>query len=101
MSHSLPTIAIHGVGRHEPGVIEKRVGDTVGRDGGFDLTVAEFNWDQSVDHRVVADPQEAFENLQRVCVTLHGTAAARSWSGARASTRTFHSSSSPAAACFA
>lgn len=74
MSDPIPTIAIHGVGRQEPGEIEARIKATVGRGEGPDLTVAEFNWDQYVDHRDIRDPSDAFDNLQRICASFYGTA---------------------------
>jgi hypothetical protein len=74
MNHPIPTIAIHGVGKHEPGEIEARVKATVGRGQDFDVSVAEFNWDQYVDHRSVRSPIEALEDLQRVCASFHAAA---------------------------
>lgn len=75
MNHPIPTIAIHGVGRHEPGEIEARIKATVGREQDFDLSVAEFNWDQYVNHRSGRSVVDAFGNLQRVCASFHAAAA--------------------------
>jgi hypothetical protein len=74
MNRPIPTIAIHGVGKHEPGEIEARIKATVGRGQDFDLSVAEFNWDQYVDHRSVRSPMEALRSLQRVCASFHAAA---------------------------
>jgi hypothetical protein len=76
MNSPVPTIAVHGVGRHPPGRIEGLVKATVGRGQGVDLSVAEFNWDQYVDHRRIRSGTAALENLQRVCASFHATAAA-------------------------
>ena len=74
MDHPIPTIAIHGVGRHKPGEIETRIKITVGTAQDLDLSVAEFNWDQYVDHRSVRSPVEALRSLQRVCASFHAAA---------------------------
>lgn len=74
MTHPTPTIAIHGVGKHEPGKIEARIKATVGKRRDLDLSIAEFNWDQYVDHRNVRTARDAFKNLQRVSASFHATA---------------------------
>ena len=70
----IPAIAIHGVGKHKPGCIEKRLNENVGDNPDFHLSVSEFNWDQYVDHGAWDSPRSAVWNLQKVSSNLHATA---------------------------
>lgn len=76
MDPAIPTVAIHGVGRHEPGRIEAGVTATVERGHRYRLAVSEFNWDQRVDHRSIRSPEDALDNMVRVSASFHGTASA-------------------------
>lgn len=66
MDPAIPTVAIHGVGRHEPGRIEAGVTATVERGRRYRLAVSEFNWDQRVDHRSIRSPEDALDNMAKV-----------------------------------
>ena len=73
-SSPIPTIAIHGVGKHEPGQIERKIRETLG--SVFRLSVSEFNWDQHVENGSWASPKSAYENLQNVSADVYTTAIA-------------------------
>ena len=72
----IPAIAIHGVGKHSPGVIEEELRNLVGSDPQAGVVVSEFNWDQYSDHDGQHAGSDALWNLQKVSSSLHATATA-------------------------
>ena len=72
----IPAIAIHGVGKHSPGVIEEELRNLVGSDPQAGVVVSEFNWDQYSDHDGQRAGSDALWNLQKVSSSLHATATA-------------------------
>jgi hypothetical protein len=72
----IPAIAIHGVGIHSPGAIERELKELIESEPGAGVSVSEFNWDQYSDHDAQHQGSDALWNLQQVSSSLHATAMA-------------------------
>lgn len=68
------TIAIHGVGTHELGSIQRRIEETLKYGNTLDLKVREYNWDQYVEHSRWKGPKNFYWSLQKTSFNIQAAA---------------------------